>query len=105
LCQSDYAILEWAEREVFDASIRAEEAARAAVAEGKPPPRELQPPLYPRLLAKLMNTARKGYNDPHLALALSEHAQPLPSFLHLRLCDVRAGDRRPPRGRRMDRLA
>ena len=74
LCQSDYAMLEWAEREVFGASIRAEKAVREAFSSGKPPPRHLQPRLYPHLLTALMGTAREKYDDPHLALALFEHA-------------------------------
>ena len=90
LCQSDHAMLEWAEREVFGASIRAEEAARAAVAEGKPPPLHLQPPLYPQLLATLMSTAREGYDDPHLALALFEHARNLSSLSYIFGCTTPA---------------
>jgi hypothetical protein len=90
LCQSDYAMLEWAEREVFDASIRAEEAARVAAAEGKPPPPHLQPPLYPQLLATLMSIAREGYNDPHLALALFEHARNLSPLSYIFGCTTPA---------------
>jgi len=86
LCQSDYAMLEWAEREVFGASIRAEEAARAAVTEGKPPPPHLQPPLYPQLLATLMTTAREDYGDPHLAVALFEHARNLSPLSYIFGC-------------------
>jgi hypothetical protein len=90
LCQSDYAMLEWAEREVFGVSIRAEEAARAAVNEGKPPPPHLQPPLYPQLLATLMSTAREGYEDPHLALALFEHARNLSPLSYIFGCTTPA---------------
>lgn len=90
LCQSDYAMLEWAEREVFGPSIRAEEAARAAVTEGKSPPPHLQPPLYPQLLATLMSTAREGYDDPHLALALFEHARNLSPLSYIFGCTTPA---------------
>jgi len=90
LCQSDYAMLEWAEREVFGASIRAEEAARAAATEGKPPPPHLQPPPYPHLLATLMRTARVGYDDPHLALALFEHARNLSPLSYIFGCTTPA---------------
>jgi hypothetical protein len=90
LCQSDYTMLEWAEREVFSASIRAEEAARAAAAEGKPPPPHLQPPLYPQLLAALMSTAREGYGDPNLALALFEHARNLSPLSYIFGCTTPA---------------
>ena len=90
LCQSDYAMLEWAEREVFGPSIRAEEAARAAATEGKPPPPHLQPPLYPQLLATLMKNAREGYDDPHLALALFEHARNLSPLSYIFGCTTPA---------------
>lgn len=90
LCVSDYAMLEWAEREVFGPSIRAEETARAAAAEGKPPPRHLQPPLYPQLLATLIRTAREGYDDPHLALALFEHARNLSPLSYIFGCTTPA---------------
>lgn len=53
--------------------MRAEEAARALASEGKPAPPHLQPPLYPYLLATLMDTARERYDDPDITLALFEH--------------------------------
>jgi hypothetical protein len=90
LCSSDYAMLEWAEREVFGASIRAEEAARAAASAGQRPPSHLQPPLYPHLLATLMNTARERYDDPHLALALFEHARNLSPLSYIFGCTTPA---------------
>ncbi len=90
LCSSDRAMLDWAEREVFGASIRAEEAARAAFASGSPPPPHLQPPFYPRLLASLMNTARERYDDPHLALALFEHARNLSHLSYIFGCTTPA---------------
>jgi hypothetical protein len=90
LCQSDYAMLEWAEREVFGASIRAEKAAREAFSSGKPPPRHLQPRLYPHLLTALMSTAREKYNDPHLALALFEHARDLSPLSYIFGCTTPA---------------
>jgi hypothetical protein len=90
LCQSDHAMLEWAEREVFGASIRAEEAARAAFAAGKRPPRHLQPSVYPHLLAALMSTARERYEDPHLALALFDHARNLSALSYIFGCTTPA---------------
>jgi len=90
LCQSDYAMLEWAEREVFGASIRAEKAAREAFSSGKPPPRHLQPRLYPHLLTALMSTAREKYDDPHLALALFEHARDLSPLSYIFGCTTPA---------------
>ena len=90
LCSSDYAMLEWAEREVFGASIRAEEAAREAFSAGKPPPRHLQPPVYPHLLAALISAAREKYDDPHLALALFEHARNLSPLSYIFGCTTPA---------------
>lgn len=90
LCTSDYAMLEWAEREVFGASIRAEEAARAAFSAGEPPPSHLQPPVYPHLLAALMNTARERYDDPNLTLALFDHARNLSSLSYIFGCTTPA---------------
>lgn len=90
LCQSDYAMLEWAEREVFGASIRAEKAAREAFSSGKPPPRHLQPRTYPHLLAALMSAAREKYDDPHLALALFGHARDLSPLSYIFGCTTPA---------------
>ena len=90
LCPSDHAMLEWAEREVFGASVRAEEAARAAFTAGSPPPPDLQPPVYPHLLAALMNTARERYDDPYLALALFEQARNLSALSYIFGCTTPA---------------
>ena len=90
LCSSDHAMLEWAEREVFGASMRAEEAAREAFAEGSPSPPNLQPPVYPHLLAALMNAARERYDDPHLALALFERARNLSALSYIFGCTTPA---------------
>ena len=90
LCSSDYAMLEWAEREVFGASIRAEEAAREAHSAGKSPPSHLQPTVYPRLLAALMSAAREKYDDPHLALTLFEHARNLSPLSYIFGCTTPA---------------
>ncbi|KAH9040838.1 hypothetical protein EDB84DRAFT_1475539 [Lactarius hengduanensis] len=90
LCPSDHAMLEWAEREVFGASVRAEEAARAAFASGSPPPPHLQPPVYPHLLAALMDAARERYEDPYLALSLFEHARNLSSLSYIFGCTTPA---------------
>jgi len=90
LCPSDYAMLEWAEREVFGASVRAEEAARAALSKGKPPPSHLQPPVYPHLVAALMSAARERYGDPHLALALFQHARNLSPLSYIFGCTTPA---------------
>ena len=90
LCSSDYAMLEWAEQEVFGPSIRAEEAAREAFSAGKPQPSHLQPPVYPRLLAALMSAACEKYDDPHLALTLFEHVRNLSPLSYIFGCTTPA---------------
>lgn len=77
LCESDYALLGWAEREVFAESRHFEAAARTDKAGA------LQPLWYPHVLALLMRTFRDKYRDPHLALAVFEHARHLsiPSYV------------------------
>ncbi|KAI0718994.1 hypothetical protein C8T65DRAFT_637688 [Cerioporus squamosus] len=90
LCETDLQLLEWAMREVFGESQRYEEAARRALedVEGDSPAAknhstrklgalQLQPAFYPHLLAALMRTFRDKYKDPHLALAMFEHARSL----------------------------
>lgn len=88
LCATDHELLEWAMRELFDESVKYEEAAREAVAESSKstntkkssPPHHhpaLQPPCYAPLLALLMRTFREKYRDPHTALSLFAHAQRL----------------------------
>ncbi len=92
LCETDIQLLEWAMREVFGESQRYEEEARRAAgtstessaSESSPPapPRhagalQLQPASYPHLLAALMRSFRDKYKDPHLALAMFDHARNL----------------------------
>jgi len=88
LCDTDQQLLEWAMREVFGESKRYEEAARKAIsdaANGKEPATmpELQPAIYPHLIASLMRTFRDKYRDPHLALSMFDHARHLsiPSYV------------------------
>ncbi|KAI0321216.1 hypothetical protein OF83DRAFT_1081100 [Amylostereum chailletii] len=84
LCVSDFDLLEWAQREVFAQSLAYEAAAREAIEERKkagPGKRAPMPPLqplpYPHILALLMRTFRDKYKDPHLALAMFDHARHL----------------------------
>jgi len=88
LCDTDQQLLEWAMREVFGESKRYEEVARKAisdVAAGKELETmpELQPAIYPHLVAQLMRTFRDKYHDPHLALSMFDHARHLsiPSYV------------------------
>ncbi|KAG5638804.1 hypothetical protein H0H81_010033 [Sphagnurus paluster] len=82
LFATDQELLEWALDEVFGESQRYEEAARKAISgasqsgtQGELP--MLQPPTYPHLVSILMQTFRERFNDPHLALAMFEHARNL----------------------------
>ncbi|RPD63507.1 hypothetical protein L227DRAFT_521687 [Lentinus tigrinus ALCF2SS1-6] len=91
LCETDLQLLEWAMREVFGESRRYEEEARLAMetTEGDSPDAktspsarklgalQLQPAFYPHLLAALMRTFRDKYRNPHLTLAIFEHARTL----------------------------
>ncbi|KAI0780300.1 hypothetical protein C8Q74DRAFT_756395 [Fomes fomentarius] len=92
LCETDIQLLEWAMREVFGESQRYEEEARRAAGTSTepsasessppaPPPHagalQLQPASYPHLLAALMRSFRDKYKDPHLALAMFDHARNL----------------------------
>ena len=88
LCDTDHQLLEWAMREVFGESKRyeeiAQEAIKAVVAgkelETMP---QLQPAIYPHLVANLIRTFRDKYRDPHLALSMFDHARHLsiPSYV------------------------
>ncbi|TBU23001.1 hypothetical protein BD311DRAFT_791919 [Dichomitus squalens] len=92
LCESDLQLLEWAMREVFGESERYAEAAARTSSESRPfsvstkkstPDASsdlnlpLQPLSYPHLLAALMRTFRDKYRDPHLTLAMFDHARNL----------------------------
>jgi hypothetical protein len=88
LCDTDQQLLEWAMREVFGESKRYEEAARKAisdVAAGKELETmpELQPAIYPHLVAQLIRAFRDKYRDPHLAMSMFDHARHLsiPSYV------------------------
>ncbi|KAI9068327.1 hypothetical protein FKP32DRAFT_1587724 [Trametes sanguinea] len=105
LCETDAQLLEWAMREVFGEFTRPSaqkpsEAAKANVSASKPESQEASSSSsssssspsapsapedtvqhhsssYPHLLAALMRTFREKYKDPHLALALFNHARHL----------------------------
>jgi len=88
LCDTDQQLLEWAMQEVFGESKRYEEAARRAISEvtaGKELQSmpDLQPAIYPHLVAQLMRMFRDKYRDPHLALSMFDHARHLsiPSYV------------------------
>jgi hypothetical protein len=81
-CVDDQRLLEWAAREVFDESKRyMEEAKRAieaaSVSSSKKALPTLQSPIYPYMIAHLMQTFRDQYRDPNLALFIFEYARNL----------------------------
>ena len=81
-CVDDQRLLEWAAREVFDESKRyTEEAQRAIEAASESNSKKalptLQSPIYPYMIAHLMQTFRDQYRDPNLALFIFEHARNL----------------------------
>ncbi|KAF9467344.1 hypothetical protein BDZ94DRAFT_1185769 [Collybia nuda] len=95
MCGTDYQLLEWAMREIFQESIKYEEAARQAIsaaAESQTPVDlpPLQPPAYPHLLAHLMHTFRDKYHDPNLALAMFDHARNLSIASYVFGCSTQA---------------
>ena len=71
LCETDLELLEWAMREVFSHSERT--ATTEAGASGRGAAKMSS--AYPHLLAALMRTFRDKYRDPHLALAMFDHAR------------------------------
>lgn len=91
-CSTDHSLLEWAVIEVFGESMRYYAEATEALAKVKAnseskgakgkskaamtlPP--LQPPTYSRMVALLIRTFRDTFRNPHLALAIFEHARTL----------------------------
>lgn len=96
LCDSDHQLLEWAMREVFAESEKYERDFRqfiANTAQSGGPPKELpmlQPSTYPHLIAVLMRKFRDRYNDPHLALAIFEHAKHLSIASYVFGCSTNA---------------
>jgi hypothetical protein len=88
LCDTDQQLLEWAMREVFGESERYEKESRQVMDESSKSGNAkslpmLQPPTYPHLIAHLMRTFRDKYSDPHLAMAMFDHARHLsiPSYV------------------------
>ncbi|KAH9917872.1 uncharacterized protein BXZ73DRAFT_53193, partial [Epithele typhae] len=80
LCETDSQLFAWALRDVFGQDSPMTETLRQAVEQSMAMvglPSHLSPQSYPHLLARLMATFRGKYANPHLALALFEHARTL----------------------------
>ena len=95
MCETDQKLLEWAMDHVFGESERYEAAARQAISEAAKSgvPQELpmlQPPTYPHLVALLMRAFRDKYHDPHLALAIFDHARHLSIASYVFGCSTHA---------------
>jgi Mtf2 family len=95
MCETDQQLLEWALRHVFEESERYESAARQAIFEAAKSegPQELpmlQPSTYPHLVALLMRAFRDKYHDPHLALAIFDHARHLSIASYVFGCSTHA---------------
>ncbi|KAI0051601.1 hypothetical protein FA95DRAFT_242168 [Auriscalpium vulgare] len=89
LCASDQDLLMWAIHEVFAESQSYQAAARTAMKDAQKSGSksklrvDLQPSTYPHIVAQLMRTFRDSYHNPHLALAIFDHARHLsvPSYV------------------------
>jgi hypothetical protein len=77
LCDTDVQLLEWAMNEVFKP-----EQATITPVQGQLAPVENNQ-IYPYIIAALMRAARDKFHDPHLALAIFDHAKNLsvPSYV------------------------
>jgi hypothetical protein len=95
---SNSELLTWAEREVFAVSVQYANSANAAIdhaltqhrpiknsADALPP---LQAPAYADVVAKLIKTFREKWRDPHLALAIFNHARDLNTYSYALGCTV-----------------
>ena len=84
LCDTDVQLLEWAMNEVFkppqptDASVRGQATAIH------------NHQLYPHLIATLMRAFRDKFHDPHLALAIFDHAKNLSIYSYVFGCTAPA---------------
>ncbi|KAF9047358.1 hypothetical protein BJ165DRAFT_1092435 [Panaeolus papilionaceus] len=95
LCENDIQLLEWAQENVFGESIAFEETAKKAMKDAAQEGKvtrlpTLQPPTYPHMIAALMKTFRERYRDPHLALAIFNHAQNLSIISYVFGCSTDA---------------
>jgi hypothetical protein len=95
VCETDQQLLEWALKHVFGESERYEGAARQAISDAAKSGTlqelpMLQPPTYPHLVALLMRAFRDKYQDPHLALAIFDHARHLSIASYVFGCSTHA---------------
>jgi len=84
LCDTDVQLLEWATNEVF----KPQQPADASIHGQTTSPTAHQ--LYPHLIAALMRAFRDKFHDPHLALAIFDHAKNLSIFSYVFGCTAPA---------------
>ncbi|TFK74529.1 hypothetical protein BDN72DRAFT_833010 [Pluteus cervinus] len=88
MCRTDEELLQWAMKEVFGETeqlSRQDASTASSSTDGQLPTSEqvkdpekrtiLHSPAFSHLLASLMRTFRNKYNDPHLSLAIFDHAR------------------------------
>jgi hypothetical protein len=95
VCETDQQLLDWALNHVFAESERYEGAARQAISDAAKSGTlqelpMLQSPTYPHLVALLMRAFRDKYQDPHLALAIFDHARHLSIASYVFGCSTHA---------------
>ena len=77
LCDTDVQLLEWAMNEVFEPQRATTTPIQGQLASAQ------NSQIYPHIIAVLMRTFRDKFHDPHLALAIFDHAKNLsiPSYV------------------------
>lgn len=84
LCDTDVGLLEWAMNEVF----KPQQPTDTSIHEQATSAHNNQ--LYPHLIAALMRAFRDKFHDPHLALAIFDHAKDLSIYSYVFGCTTPA---------------
>ncbi|KAF9780324.1 hypothetical protein BJ322DRAFT_1146191 [Thelephora terrestris] len=84
LCDTDVQLLDWATSEVFKSQQPSDTSSQAQVATLH------SNQLYPHLIAALMRAFRDKFRDPHLALAIFDHAKNLSIYSYVFGCTAPA---------------
>lgn len=85
LCSTDQELLEWANDKVFGEFRQYLEAVLSGSNEAIQ-----QPPTYPTIIALLVRQFRDRYHNPHLALAIFDHARHLSILSYVFGCSTQA---------------
>ncbi|PPQ77202.1 hypothetical protein CVT25_011048 [Psilocybe cyanescens] len=94
-CANDQELLDWAAREVFGQSTKLEDEVNSAMVGASQSGHAadiplLQSPIYPELIAHLMQTFRVQFRDPNLALFIFDHAKRLSTLSFVFGCSTGA---------------